>query len=88
MMPELPERGKAALPTSSWPTSPLYRAGVPAGLIVADVCLGHSRRTEEPQASLPQLQNRLRVETQWLWSYLTGQRRSHLISKAPRAVIK
>jgi NADH dehydrogenase len=35
-------------------------------------------------ASLPQLQNRLRVETQWLWSYLTGQRSSRLISEAPR----
>jgi len=28
---------------------------------------------------LPQLQNRLRVQTQWLWSYLTGQRSSRLI---------
>ena len=28
---------------------------------------------------LPQLQNRVRVETQWLWSYLTGQRSSRLI---------
>src|SRR3984893_17042492 len=37
-------------------------------------------------ASLPQLQNRLRVETQWLWSYLTGQRSSRLISEAPRTV--
>ena len=23
--------------------------------------------------SLPQLQNRLRVQTEWLWSYFTGQ---------------
>jgi NADH dehydrogenase len=37
-------------------------------------------------ASLPQLQNRLRVETQWLWSYLTGQRSSRLISEAPSEV--
>ncbi len=29
--------------------------------------------------SLPQLQNRLRVQSQWLWSYLTGQRSSRLI---------
>jgi NADH dehydrogenase len=28
---------------------------------------------------LPQLQNRLRVQTQWFWSYLTGQRSSRLI---------
>jgi NADH dehydrogenase len=28
---------------------------------------------------LPQLQNRLRVQTQWLWTYLTGQRSSRLI---------
>jgi len=28
---------------------------------------------------LPQLQNRLRVQTQWLWSYFTGQRSSRLI---------
>ena len=28
---------------------------------------------------LPQLQNRVRVQTQWLWSYLTGQRSSRLI---------
>jgi NADH dehydrogenase FAD-containing subunit len=34
--------------------------------------------------SLPQLQNRLRVQTQWLWSYLTGQRGSRLISETPR----
>ena len=29
--------------------------------------------------SLPQLQNRLRVQTQWFWSYLSGQRSSRLI---------
>jgi NADH dehydrogenase len=29
--------------------------------------------------SLPQLQNRLRVQRQWLWSYLTGERASRLI---------
>ena len=28
---------------------------------------------------LPQVQNRVRVERQWLWSYLTGQRSSRLI---------
>jgi NADH:ubiquinone reductase (H+-translocating) len=28
---------------------------------------------------LPQLQNRLRVQIQWLWSYITGQRSSRLI---------
>ena len=38
-------------------------------------------------ASLPQLQNRLRVETQWLWSYLTGQRSSRLISEPSRTVV-
>lgn len=34
---------------------------------------------------LPQLQNRLRVQTQWLWSYVTGQRSSRLIPE-PRVV--
>jgi NADH:ubiquinone reductase (H+-translocating) len=34
--------------------------------------------------SLPQLQNRLRVQRQWVWSYLTGQRSSRLIAEAPR----
>ena len=29
--------------------------------------------------SLPQMQNRLRVQRQWLWSYLTGERSSRLI---------
>ena len=33
---------------------------------------------------LPQLQNRLRVERQWLWSYFTGQRSSRLVTEAPR----
>ena len=28
--------------------------------------------------SLPQLQNRLRVQVEWFWSYLTGQRSSRL----------
>jgi len=32
--------------------------------------------------SLPQLQNRLRVQRQWLWSYFTGQRSSRLIPEA------
>ena len=31
---------------------------------------------------LPQLQNRLRVQRQWLWSYLTGQRSSRLIPES------
>jgi NADH dehydrogenase len=30
---------------------------------------------------LPQMQNRLRVETQWLWSYFSGQRSSRLIAE-------
>jgi NADH dehydrogenase len=34
--------------------------------------------------ALPQLQNRWRVQSQWLWLYLTGQRSSRLISEAPR----
>jgi NADH:ubiquinone reductase (H+-translocating) len=34
--------------------------------------------------SLPQLQNRLRVQRQWLWSYFTGQRSSRLIAEPPR----
>jgi hypothetical protein len=33
---------------------------------------------------LPQLQNRMRVQTQWLWSYFTGQRSSRLIAEVPR----
>jgi NADH:ubiquinone reductase (H+-translocating) len=35
--------------------------------------------------SLPQLQNRLRVQRQWLWSYFTGQRSARLIPEPPRA---
>src|SRR4029077_15926558 len=34
--------------------------------------------------SLPQLQNRLRVQRQWLWSYFPGQRTSRLFSEPPR----
>jgi len=34
--------------------------------------------------SLPQLQNRLRVQRQWLWSYFTGQRSSRLIPEVPK----
>jgi NADH dehydrogenase len=34
--------------------------------------------------ALPQLQNRLRVQTQWLWSYFTGQRSSRLIPELPK----
>src|SRR5215813_11133617 len=33
--------------------------------------------------SLPQLQNRLRVQNQWMWSYFTGQRSSRLIPESP-----
>jgi NADH:ubiquinone reductase (H+-translocating) len=33
---------------------------------------------------LPQLQNRLRVEHQWIWSYFTGQRSSRLVHESPR----
>jgi NADH dehydrogenase len=33
---------------------------------------------------LPQLQNRMRVQAQWLWSYFTGQRSSMLVAEAPR----
>jgi len=35
--------------------------------------------------ALPQLQNRFRVQTQWFWSYLSGQRSSRLISEEPRS---
>jgi NADH dehydrogenase len=35
--------------------------------------------------ALPQLQNRLRVQIQWFWSYFTGQRSSRLIPEAPVA---
>jgi NADH dehydrogenase len=34
--------------------------------------------------ALPQLQNRLRVQIQWLWSYFTGQRSSRLIPELPK----
>jgi NADH:ubiquinone reductase (H+-translocating) len=34
--------------------------------------------------TLPQLQNRLRVQRQWLWTYFTGQRGSRLIPEPPR----
>jgi NADH dehydrogenase len=33
--------------------------------------------------SLPQLQNRRQVWTQWLWTYFTGQRGSRLIPEGP-----
>jgi NADH dehydrogenase len=36
-------------------------------------------------ATLPRLQNRLRVGVQWLWSYFTGQRSSRLITEPPSA---
>jgi NADH dehydrogenase len=34
--------------------------------------------------SLPKLENALRVERQWLWSYFTGQRGARLILEPPR----
>jgi NADH:ubiquinone reductase (H+-translocating) len=34
---------------------------------------------------LPKLENRLRVRTQWFWSYYTGQRSSRLIPELPSA---
>jgi NADH dehydrogenase len=34
--------------------------------------------------ALPQLQNRLRVQRQWLWSYFTGERGSRVIPESPR----
>jgi NADH dehydrogenase len=34
--------------------------------------------------SLPQLQNRLRVQTEWFWSYFTAQRSSRLIPELPK----
>jgi NADH dehydrogenase len=37
-------------------------------------------------AFLPQLQNRLRVQIQWLWSYVSGQRSSRLIREAPEEI--
>jgi NADH:ubiquinone reductase (H+-translocating) len=37
--------------------------------------------------ALPQLQNRLRVQRQWLWSYFTGQRSSRLIPERPADVV-
>jgi NADH dehydrogenase len=36
--------------------------------------------------SLPQLQNRLRVQIQWVWSYMSGQRSSRLISEASQDI--
>jgi NADH dehydrogenase len=33
--------------------------------------------------SLPQLQNRLRVQRQWVWSYITGQRSARLVPEPP-----
>ena len=38
--------------------------------------------------SLPQLQNRLRVQRQWLWSYFTGQRSSRLIPELSQAAVR
>jgi NADH dehydrogenase len=30
------------------------------------------------------MQNRFRVERQWMWSYFTGQRSSRLVAEPPR----
>jgi NADH:ubiquinone reductase (H+-translocating) len=35
--------------------------------------------------TLPQMHNRLRVQREWLWSYLTGERGSRLIDEPPRS---
>jgi hypothetical protein len=45
--------------------------------IVVDAEAGHI-------LSLPQLQNRLHAQRQWLWSYFTGQRSSRLIPEPPQ----
>jgi len=55
----------------------LRLAGLSAWLIWAFIHL----------AVLPQMQNRRRVQNQWFWSYLTGQRGSRLVSEAPRVGI-
>ena len=34
--------------------------------------------------SLPRVQTRLRVQSQWLWSYFTGERSSRLILEETR----
>ena len=39
-------------------------------------------------ATLPRLQNRLRVNVQWLWSYFTGQRGSRLIAEPASAPLQ
>jgi NADH dehydrogenase len=49
----------------------LQLSGRPAWLIWAFIHI----------ATLPRLQNRLRVGVQWLWSYFTGQRSSRLITE-------
>jgi NADH dehydrogenase len=36
---------------------------------------------------LPQVQNRLRVQMQWIWSYITGQRSSRLIPEPRRSAV-
>jgi flavin-dependent dehydrogenase len=35
--------------------------------------------------ALPQMQNRMRVQTQWFWSYFTGQRGARLIPERAAA---
>jgi hypothetical protein len=35
---------------------------------------------------LPQVQNRMRVQTQWMWTYFTGQRGSRIIGE--RATVR
>ena len=62
------QRVNLAITPSSYPIPPL-----PTLLVLAFVHI----------LSLPQLQNRLRVQHQWLWSYFTGQRSSRLIPEPP-----
>ena len=52
----------------------LRLAGVTAWLVWAFIHL----------MTLPQLQNRRRVQNQWFWSYFTGQRSSRLVAETPR----
>lgn len=60
-------------------------AGVRRHFGVPEIChLALSLQLENILA-LPQLQNRLRVQDQRFWSYLSGQRSSWLIHEAPSA---
>jgi len=57
-------------------SGPIRLAGLTAWLVWAFIHL----------MFLPQLQNRRRVQNQWLWSYFTGQRSSRLVAEATRVV--